>query len=251
MKLTPELIEQAHSYLSPLKDRELDLRGLKIPAIDNLGVTRDQHDSIDLTDNDIRSLTNLPSLPRLTTLILSNNAIASIAPRIANAAPRLTTLVLTNNRIESLAALQPLARFPCLEYLSLLGNGVARKEHYREWVISRCPKVRVLDFRRVKEKERALAKSLMELPDGRPSALAASIAAEGGPAVPDEGASAKTFDVGSTKGAAGRLMTAEERKALEEAIERSSSLEEIRNLEERLKLGYTVPAAKKDEEMQS
>ena len=46
-------------------------------------------------------------------------------------------------------------------------------------------------------------------------------------------------------------MTAEERKALEEAIERSSSLEEIRNLEERLKLGYTVPAAKKDEEMQS
>ena len=99
--------------------------------------------------------------------------------------------------------------------------------------------------------ERALAKSLMELPDGRPSALAASIAAEGGPAVPDEGASAKTFDVGSTKGAAGRLMTAEERKALEEAIERSSSLEEIRNLEERLKLGYTVPAAKKDEEMQS
>lgn len=98
--------------------------------------------------------------------------------------------------------------------------------------------------------ERALAKSLMELPDGRPSALAASIAAEGAPAVADEGAAAKTFDVGSTKGAAGRLMTAEERKALEEAIERSSSLEEIRNLEERLKLGYTV-AAKKDEEMQS
>jgi Leucine-rich repeat (LRR) protein len=189
MKLTPELIEQAHSYLSPLKDREVGAprRSLAAalltlacsstcaasrsqpsttsvshecvghsssecrPTADRPSL-QDQHDSIDLTDNDIRSLTNLPSLPRLTTLILSNNAIASIAPRIANAAPRLTTLVLTNNRIESLAALQPLARFPCLEYLSLLGNGVARKEHYREWVISRCPKVRVLDFRRVKEK---------------------------------------------------------------------------------------------------
>lgn len=35
-------------------------------------------------------------------------------------------------------------------------------------------------------------------------------------------------------------MSAEERKALEAAIERSSSLEEIRRLEERLRLGYAV-----------
>lgn len=78
----------------------------------------------------------------------------------------------------------------------------------------------------------------MELPDGRPSALSASIASAGQAMDTDAAAAApKTFDVG--KGAAGRLMTADERKALEEAIERSSSLEEIRRLEERLKLGYT------------
>lgn len=77
----------------------------------------------------------------------------------------------------------------------------------------------------------------MELPDGRPSALSASIASAGAAMDTDAAAAPKTFDVG--KGAAGRLMTADERKALEEAIERSSSLDEIRRLEERLKLGYT------------
>lgn len=40
MKLTPELIGWSESRISPLEDRELDLRGHKIPAIENLGVTR-------------------------------------------------------------------------------------------------------------------------------------------------------------------------------------------------------------------
>jgi len=39
MKLTPELLAQATSQLNPLKERQLDLRGFKIPAIENLGVT--------------------------------------------------------------------------------------------------------------------------------------------------------------------------------------------------------------------
>lgn len=57
MKLTPELIEASPSFINALKDRELDLRGEcgrfihygplshvlsghKIPAIENLGVTK-------------------------------------------------------------------------------------------------------------------------------------------------------------------------------------------------------------------
>ncbi|CEH16339.1 related to u2 snrnp protein a` [Ceraceosorus bombacis] len=247
MKLTPELVARSQSTLSPLKDRELDLRGLKIPAIDNLGVTRDQNDSIDLTDNDIRALGNLPSLPRLTQLVLSNNVITSIAPKIANAAPGLITLVLTNNRLDALASLQPLARFPRLEYLTLIGNPCTRKPHYREWVITRCRHVRVLDFKRVKEKERALAKSLMETEDGRPSTLAASIASSSKLAVQATDAASGTFEPGFTqkqKGQAGRLMSAEERKALEEAIDRATTLEEVKRLEERLRLGYTIEAPK-------
>lgn len=72
--------------------------------------------------------------------------------------------------------------------------------------------------------ERKLAKSLMETPDGRPSALAHQLSApkgaEGEAVIamgPQQG--------GPAKGAAGRLMTAAERKRLEEAIDKSESLE--------------------------
>ena len=57
MKLTPELLAQASSTINPVKERQLDLRGkltensrcdpssivisgYKIPAIENLGVTK-------------------------------------------------------------------------------------------------------------------------------------------------------------------------------------------------------------------
>lgn len=40
MRLTPELIARSESTLNALQDRELDLRGNKIPAVENLGVTR-------------------------------------------------------------------------------------------------------------------------------------------------------------------------------------------------------------------
>lgn len=56
VKLTPELLAQASSAINPVKERQLDLRGesqsislfrsrscrkgYKIPAIENLGVTR-------------------------------------------------------------------------------------------------------------------------------------------------------------------------------------------------------------------
>ena len=42
VKCTPELIEGAGQYINPVRDRELDLRGYKIPVIENLGTTLDQ-----------------------------------------------------------------------------------------------------------------------------------------------------------------------------------------------------------------
>lgn len=163
---------------------------------------------------------------------------------MANSLPRLTTLVLTNNALSDLASLHPLARFPLLEYVTLIGNPVTRKKHYREFVIWKCKSVRILDFQRIKIREREFAKELMETADGRPSALAVSLSASGktGKEVNSNGV-AKTFEVGSTTvqdGAAGRKMTAEERRAIEEAIERSTSLEEIKKLEDRLRLGFSV-----------
>ena len=42
MRLTPDMIEEAAQFVNPLKERELDLRGRKIPVVENLAVTLDQ-----------------------------------------------------------------------------------------------------------------------------------------------------------------------------------------------------------------
>jgi U2 small nuclear ribonucleoprotein A' len=39
VKLTPELIQNSFQHINAVKDRELDLRGYKIPLIENLGAT--------------------------------------------------------------------------------------------------------------------------------------------------------------------------------------------------------------------
>ncbi|KAN0064339.1 U2 snRNP complex subunit [Thecaphora frezii] len=246
MKLTPELLARSNSYINTLKDRELDLRGLKIPAIENLGVTKDQNDTIDLTDNDIRFLGNFPLLQQLKTLHLGNNLVTRIDSRLAFTIPALSTLVLTNNSIQDLGEVANLAKLKSLEYLTLMGNPISREKNYREFVVWKCPSVRVLDFRRVRQQERGLAKQLMETSDGRPSALAASIlrrrVGKAGATEDDEQHISKerTFEPGKLNGSSGRLLTVEERKAIEEAIENSESLDEIRRLEEKLRMGYTI-----------
>ncbi|WFD02076.1 U2 snRNP complex subunit [Malassezia obtusa] len=237
MKLTSELLAQSDSALNPLKERELDLRGLKIVVIENLGVTRDQNDALDFTDNEIKYLGNFPRLLRLQHLVLSNNLVSRIDPLLGKALPYLHTLILTNNAIADMRQLVPLRRLRRLEYLSLMGNPVSHEKHYREFVIWRVPSVRVLDFKRVTDKERAYARRLMETPDGRPSELAVQLSGAEAPAPAP--AHASHFEPGApVAGAAGRALTAKERAAIQEAIDQSESLEEIRRLEERLKMGY-------------
>ncbi|QRV86333.1 U2 small nuclear ribonucleoprotein A [Ceratobasidium sp. AG-Ba] len=244
MKLTPEVLAAAPSFINPLKDRELNLRGHKIAAIENLGVTHDQHDTIDFTDNALTSLSNLPRLHRLHTLLLSSNRISHIAPSIATSAPRLKTIVLTNNAIAELADLSPLGTLKYLEYLSLLGNPVREKKNYRDWVVFKCSSsLRVLDFQRIKDKERKTARALFVTAEGLPTALATSIQeaataqptgltfTPGGDDVPND-------RPGPKAGAAGRLMTAEERARVRDAIARAGSAEEIKRLERALRDGY-------------
>lgn len=154
MKLTPELLAQSESSLNTLQDRELDLRGLKIPVIENVGVTRDQHDMIDLTDNDIRYLGNFPRMRRLRHLVLSNNVVARIDPRLYQLLPFLESLVLTNNAIAEFSQVSHLRRLHKLELLSLMSNPVSRQKHYREFVIWRIPSLRVLDYKRITQRVR-------------------------------------------------------------------------------------------------
>ncbi|KAG2368200.1 L domain-like protein [Suillus spraguei] len=238
VKLTPELLAQAPSALNPVKERQLDLRGYKIPTIENLGVTKDQHDAIDFTDNSIAVLGNLPLLKRLRTLLLANNRVASISPSIHLSVPNLTTLVLTGNSIAELGDLEPLKEIKGLKYLALLGNPVREKKWYREWLAWRIPSLRVLDFQRIRDKEREAGKSLFLTADGLPTALATTISTT----VSKQGSKATvTLDEpkpAALSGKAGRLMSKEDAEKVKLAIAKATSIEEIRRLERSLREGY-------------
>lgn len=160
MKLTAELILSSPAFLNPLKDRELDLRGNKIPMIENLGATKDQFDTIDLSDNDIKKLGDFPLLSRLTTIFLNNNKITKIESSLDQCLPNLETLILTGNNLNDLADLQPLADLASLRYLSLIDNMVQKKQNYRFFVIHLLPNLRLLDFQKIKHQERAEAERM-------------------------------------------------------------------------------------------
>lgn len=242
MKLTPELIASSPSYINPLKDRELDLRGHKIPTIENLGVTRDQHDTIDLTDNSVSHLQNFPLLKRLSTLLVSNNRVAHISPTLAKSIPNLNSLCLTNNAVSELGDLVPLGDLKQLEYISLVGNPVREKKYYREWVIFNCKSLRVLDYQRIQDKERKSAKTLFLTPDNLPTALATSLTVA--KAVPSKGTITTEEEPAGPSGAAlgagkaGRMMTAEERERVKAAILKATTAEEVRRLEKTLREGW-------------
>jgi len=235
MKLTPELIAQAPSALNPLKERQLDLRGHKIPAVENLGITKDQHDAIDLTDNAIIALGNIPLMRRLRTLLLANNRISTISQSLHLSVPNLTTLVLTNNNISELGDLEPLQEVKGLQYLSLLGNPVQEKKWYREWLVWRIPGLRVLDFQRIRDKERQYAKGLFTTADGLPNSLATTLSTT---VSTHTTATTVTTDEPRPAAKAGRLMSKEEADRVRKAIASATSVEEIRKLERSLKEGY-------------
>ncbi|KAK3985116.1 leucine-rich repeat-domain-containing protein [Cladorrhinum sp. PSN332] len=236
MRLTADLINSSLSYLNPLKERELDLRGHRIPAIENLGVAGPQ-DALDLTDNDITVLSNFPLSPRIRTLLLARNRISVIHPNLPASIPNLRHLVLTGNNIQELADLDVLGKFGLLQHLSLMENPVTKKENYRYWVLYRCPTVRFLDFQKVKDAERAKAKELFGSAE-EPTELAAQIM----------GAKSKTFDVGAAGGGEketnklSRLkLTEKERRKLQEMIRKADSMDEIVKLEKALKEGRLPP----------
>ncbi|EXJ93379.1 U2 small nuclear ribonucleoprotein A' [Capronia coronata CBS 617.96] len=242
MRLTADLIHNSLSYLNPLKERELDLRGHRIPAIENLGAAGPQ-DAIDFTDNDIAILTNFPLSPRLNTLLCARNRIQGVDKKIAEQLPNLTTLVLTANHVKELADLEGLTLCGRLTHLSLLENPVTRKEHYRLYLIWAVPSIRFLDFQKVRDAEREQAKELFGTADA-PTELAAKI----------RGVKSRTFDVSATgingkaegarKGVRTQL-TETEKKRVQEMIKNAKSLAEITRIEKDLAEGR-IPAGAAD-----
>ncbi|KAI1386108.1 L domain-like protein [Hypoxylon trugodes] len=241
MRLTAELLQNSPSWLNALKERELELRGHRIPAIENLGVAGPQ-DAIDFVDNDIQLLGNFPLSPRIHTLLLQRNRISTIQPTLANSIPNLTNIQLESNNLTELADLDPLGTFPRLTHLVLRDNPVTKKENYRYWVLWRCPTVRFLDFEKVKDAERKQATKLFGTASA-PTDLASKIM----------GIKSKTFDSTLASNGAGSTgvglptrmsrikLTDKEKKRLQEMIKNATSLEEITRLDTMLREGR-IPA---------
>ncbi|KAI6178839.1 LRRcap domain-containing protein [Aphelenchoides besseyi] len=159
VRLSVETINDSYQYINAVKQRELCLRNLQIPAVENLGATNDQFDVIDLTDNSIRKVDNLPLLKRLDTLLLHNNQVQQLQKDIGQQLPNLKTLALTNNNLTELSDIEPLVKCRKLENLVLVGNPISNKPQYRSYVIYKLKSLRVLDFRRIKDAERRTARA--------------------------------------------------------------------------------------------
>jgi U2 small nuclear ribonucleoprotein A' len=135
MRLSAELLNSAEQRSNPLGERELILRGMGIPAVENLGVGRDAFDTIDFTDNRLTRLENFPRLLRLTSLFFAGNVVETIdVNNMKTNLPNITSLSLDNNRISTLHEVSNVGKaWPKLTFLSLLGNPVTSK-----YYLSRC-----------------------------------------------------------------------------------------------------------------
>uniref|UniRef100_A0A7N0TL53 Uncharacterized protein n=1 Tax=Kalanchoe fedtschenkoi TaxID=63787 RepID=A0A7N0TL53_KALFE len=104
---TADLIWKSPHFFNAIKEqnRIFELLWNKIPVIENLGATGDQFDTIDLSDHEIVKLENLSYLNRLFL-------------------PKMHTLLLTNNRLANFAEIDPLGSFPKLQFLILIDNNI-------------------------------------------------------------------------------------------------------------------------------
>ncbi|XP_061613397.1 U2 small nuclear ribonucleoprotein A' [Phyllopteryx taeniolatus] len=227
VKLSAELIEQAAQYTNPVRDRELDLRGYKIPVLENLGATLDQFDTVDFSDNEVRKLDGFPLLKRLKTLLMNNNRICRIGENLEQSLPSLRELILTNNNIQELGDLEPLASVKTLTLLSLLRNPVTNKKHYRLYVINKIPQIRVLDFQKVKLKERQEAEKMFK--GKRGAQLAKDIAKQSKTFTPGMAAQLEKKRTGPSHA---------DVQAIKNAIAKATSLAEVERLKGMLQAGH-------------
>lgn len=224
MRLTLDLLQQAGQTISPSKHRQLTLRGFKIPAIENLGTTQDEYEAIDLGDNDIIKVANIPPLQRLKVLILVNNRITRIAEDAFTSLPNLQSLVLTNNKLEKMVDIEPLFKIKSLQRLSLLENPLTKIKHYRPFLIHKCSEnLRILDFNRIKDKDRKAATALF--------------AGERGEKLLQEVGPARGAHVTDTAAATANAPSSDVIEKIKRAIAEATTIEEVTRLEKALKSG--------------
>jgi len=238
MRITLETLQQADQTLNPAKQRQILLRGLKIPNIENLGGTNDAYECVDLSDNDLIKLSNFPPLNRLKTLLLMNNRISRIAEDAFHPLPNLISVCLTGNKLEKLVDLEPLTKLKTLERLSLLENPVVKVKHYRPYMIHKCSSsLRILDFNRIKDKERKAAGLLFAHERGK------KLLEEIAPPRAVKDASDKPSDGVQKVGPSPEVI-----ERIKKAIAEAETIEEVTRLEKALKSGILPDDLKKNDD---
>lgn len=233
MRLTPNVLLDAPSFLNPDHERTLSLRGLKIPMIENFTVTKDVNEALDLTDNDIKILGNLPVLTRLKTLLVAKNRIQSIQDDFYTMVPMLSSLSLIFNSISSLSTLLPLRNCKKLQNLYLQNNPITKEEHYRLLVIWLIPQLKVLDFSKIKDKERSKAQELFGDFE-QPTELALGYLNQTAKHIVETDADKDEAQIKDVL----KKLTDEDRAKLKEELKTATSLREIDRIENALKSGY-------------
>ena len=129
MRLSANVLQGAEQRTDSLGSREILLRSLGILTIEHLSVTRDQFDTIDLSNNHLTRLENFPKLERLSCLYLGGNGIHYVdGKNLKKNCPRLKTMILSGNGVKGWNVIDELA-FGCpkMDFLSLVGNPVTSK----------------------------------------------------------------------------------------------------------------------------
>ena len=144
--------------------------------------------------------------------------------------PALEDLILTNNNIQELADLDPLFSIKTLQRLSLLRNPVVYKKHYRLYCIFKLPHLRFLDFKRIRENEKEMAKKMFATEEGK--ALTEQVKQQ-----------KETASVASKEFVPGQPLgpSPAELQAIKEKITKATSLEEVERLKVMLQSGQGVP----------
>lgn len=155
MRLTTQVILDAPYIINPEGNTVLQLRGLKIPIIENLGVTKDAFDVIDLVDNQLIDIKNFPKLRNLKGLLLARNNVVRISQlNLGENLPNLEFVTLVNNNIKRFSSIKGLTSCPKLAHISLNENAITEQSNYRIIMAWLIPSLKVLDFTKVKQSER-------------------------------------------------------------------------------------------------
>lgn len=156
--------------------------------------------------------------------------------------PNLESLILTGNQIEELGDVDVLTNLKNLTTLSLLHNPITAKQHYRLYIIHKFPQLHLLDFRKIRMKEREEAKVLFKSKKGKE--IQKEISKRAKTFIPG----GNIHNIAKSKGKKKCFgyflynhyivgLSDQEIKKIREAISKASSLEEVERLQKLLQSG--------------